>query len=318
GLKVSVAGLGCGGSSRLGTTAGHSDAHAVGIVQKSLDLGVNFIDTAQFYGTEPIVGAALKGRDRASVVISTKHKVSRGATPMAAANLVTSLNASLKALRTDYIDLYCLHTVLPDDYNLVAAKMVPVLLREKEKGKIRHIGITEWAAHDHNHDMLERALTDDHWDAVMVAFHMLSQNARSRVFPATLKKNIGTLVMFAVRALFSVPGRLQQDVRALVAAGKLPQELAAKDNPLDFLLHDNGGAKNIIEAAYRYARHEPGANVVLFGTGNPDHVATNVNAILKPALPEADRRMIEQLFGALVGVGLDEPTLKKTAKPSGN
>lgn len=310
GLKVSVAGLGCGGSSRLGTTTGHSDAHAVGIVKKALDLGVNFIDTAQFYGTEPIVGAALKGRDRGSVVISTKHKVGRGATPMAAANLLTGLNESLKALRTDYIDLYCLHTVLPDDYNLVAAKIVPVLLREKEKGRIRHIGITEWAAHDHRHDMLARALSDDHWDAVMVAFHMLSQNARSRVFPATLKKNVGTLVMFAVRALFSVPGRLQQDVRALAAAGKLPQSLAAKDNPLDFLLHE-GGAKNIIEAAYRYARHEPGANVVLFGTGNPDHVATNVNAILQPPLPEADRKMLEDLFGALEGVGLDEPKLKR-------
>jgi aryl-alcohol dehydrogenase-like predicted oxidoreductase len=142
----------------------------------------------------------------------------------------------------------------------------------------------------------------------MTAFHMLCQNARQTVFPAAIKHKVGTLIMFAVRALFSVPGRLQQDVRALVAKGKLPQELAAKDNPLDFLLHE-GGAKNIIEAAYRYARHEPGAHVVLFGTGNPDHVASNVNAILQPPLPEADRRKIAELFGGLIGVGLDEPNL---------
>jgi aryl-alcohol dehydrogenase-like predicted oxidoreductase len=62
----------------------------------------------------------------------------------------------------------------------------------------------------------------------------------------------------------------------------------------------------VVEAAYRYARHEPGANVVLFGTGNPAHVEHNVRAILQPPLPEAARRQIEALFGALEGVGLDE------------
>lgn len=62
----------------------------------------------------------------------------------------------------------------------------------------------------------------------------------------------------------------------------------------------------MIEAAYRYARHEPGAHVVLFGTGNPEHVEPNVKAILKPPLHEEHRRRLEELFGALEGVGLDE------------
>jgi aryl-alcohol dehydrogenase-like predicted oxidoreductase len=131
GLKVSVAGLGCGGSSRLGLTAGKSDAHCVGIVHRALDLGVNFIDTAQFYDTEPIVGKAIQGRARESVILSTKHKVGAGATPLAVAGAVTSLNHSLKALGTDYVDLYCLHTVMPDEYDLVAAKVLPALRREQ-------------------------------------------------------------------------------------------------------------------------------------------------------------------------------------------
>ena len=310
GLKVSVAGLGCGGSSRLGMTAGHSDAHCVGIVRRALDLGVNFIDTAQFYETEPIVGKAIKGRARDSVIISTKHKVARAATPLAAAAVVTALNQSLKSLGTDYVDVFCLHTVLPDDYDLVAAKILPVLRREQEKGKLRHIGITEWAAKDHQHRMLERALNDDHWDVVMTAFHMLDQNARQKVFPAARRHNVGTLVMFAVRALFSVPGRLQQDIAALAAAGRVPAALAAKKQPLDFLLHEHG-ARDIIEAAYRYARHEPGAHVVLFGTGRPEHVDSNIRAILQPPLPAADTQQLEALFGALEGVGLDEPNLRR-------
>jgi L-galactose dehydrogenase len=275
-------------------------------VQRALDLGVNFIDTAQYYGTEPAVGAAIYGRPRDSIVISTKHKVSLiDGTVFTVAEILAGLDRSLRALGTDHVDVFCLHTVLPKEYDRVMAEIVPPLLREKEKGKFRFLGITEFAGRDPRHDMLARALGDDCWDVKMVAFHMLNQNARQRVFPATQAKNIGTLLMFAVRAIFSVPGRLQQDISELAMAGKLPKWLADKKNPLDFLLHDQG-ARDIIEAAYRYARHEPGAHVVLFGTGNPNHLAPNIKAILQPPLPAADTQKIAELFGALEGVGLDE------------
>ncbi len=59
GLRVSVAGLGCGGFSRLGQGQGSSVAHSIGVVRAALDAGVNFIDTAAQYGTEDIVGQAL-------------------------------------------------------------------------------------------------------------------------------------------------------------------------------------------------------------------------------------------------------------------
>lgn len=311
GLQVSVAGLGCGGNSKLGLGTGHSEAHAADIVRRALDLGINCIDTAQYYGTEPAVGKAIQGRARDSVVISTKHKVSlTDGTVFTVAEILAGLDRSLRALGTDHVDVFCLHTVMPHEYDRVMAEIVPPLLREKEKGKFRFLGITEFAGRDPRHDTLARALDADCWDVVMVAFHMLNQNARQRVFPATQSKNIGTLLMFAVRAIFSVPGRLQRDIAELAAAGKVPKWLAEKKNPLDFLLHDQG-ARDIIEAAYRYARHEPGANVVLFGTGNPDHLAPNINAILRPPLPTADSQKIAELFGTLEGVGLDEIVVKR-------
>ena len=62
GLKVSVAGLGCGGNSRIGMGAGLSEAESVALVRQALDLGVNLIDTAAAYGTEGLVGKAIKGR----------------------------------------------------------------------------------------------------------------------------------------------------------------------------------------------------------------------------------------------------------------
>ena len=88
--------------------------------------------------------------------------------------------------------------------------------------------------------------------------------------------------------------------------GDLPDDFPNKDDPLGFLVHD-GGATTILDAAYRFARHQPGADVVLFGTGNPDHLQSNIDSILKPPLPDADVTMLHDMFGALTTVGLDSP-----------
>src|SRR4051794_13510195 len=69
--RVSVAGLGCGGPSRLGMARGADVHHAAGVVRRALDLGVSFIDTARSYGTEEAVGAGIAGR-RDQVFLSTK------------------------------------------------------------------------------------------------------------------------------------------------------------------------------------------------------------------------------------------------------
>jgi aryl-alcohol dehydrogenase-like predicted oxidoreductase len=71
GLRVSVAGLGCGGFSRLGLSAGKTEDEAVLLVREAVDMGVNLIDTAPIYGTEVIVGKALKFIPRQSVVVAT-------------------------------------------------------------------------------------------------------------------------------------------------------------------------------------------------------------------------------------------------------
>ena len=60
------------------------------------------------------------------------------------------------------------------------------------------------------------------------------------------------------------------------------------------------------------ANNEPGVDVVLFGTGSPEHLRTNIASILKPPLPEADRLQLTTLFGHLVGIGLDAPHLSRT------
>lgn len=302
GLKVSVAGLGCGGNSRIGLGSGKSEAESIALVREAHDLGVNIFDTAAVYGTEEVLGKALRGLPRERVVVATKARFGR----LSPAQVVESLDNSLKLLGTDYIDVFQLHGVTPNAYGHAREIMAPALLKERDKGKFRFLGITESSPHDPESKMIARAVADGIWDTVMVGFHMMHQNARRAVFPLTMKARVGTLLMFVVRNIFSQPERLKASLRELVAAGQLPAWLGKEENPLGFLVHE-GGATSVTDAAYRFARHEPGVDVVLFGTGEIAHLKSNIDSILSPPLPEADRAKLSELFGHLIGVGLDLP-----------
>lgn len=306
GLKVSVAGLGCGGFSKLGLGTGQSAEHAVGIVRQALDRGVNLIDTAAVYGTEDVVGTALRDVPRDSVVVCTKASKPGGDKAFSVDKVIDSLDGSLKRLGLDYVDVFQLHAVPPSAYDHVRDAIAPAMLREKEKGKFRFLGITETAPNDPEQHMLNRAMQDDPWDTAMVAFNLMGQVARTQVFPHTLANRIGTLMMFAVRSIFAKPAQLASTMRELVAAGQVPARLAETDDPLSFLVHPEG-ASSLTDAAYRYVRHEPGVDVVLFGTGDAGHLRTNIDSILKPPLPAADRAKLQELFSHLRGVGLEVP-----------
>jgi aryl-alcohol dehydrogenase-like predicted oxidoreductase len=306
GLTVSVAGLGCGGNSRLGLSTGKTEADAVALIRAALDLGVNVIDTAAAYGTEGVVGQALRGVARDKVVVCTKVSRQSGEKQFTPEWVVRSLDNSLRTLGLDYVDVFQLHAVPPAIYEHSRDVIVPVLLREREKGKFRYLGITETAPKDINQDMLYRAARDPQWDTAMIAFHMMHQVSRERVFPATRANGVGTLMMFAVRSIFARSAHLAGTMRELAAAGQVPAELGGSDDPLGFLVHE-GGASSVTDAAYRYVRHEPGVDVVLFGTGDQAHLRTNIDSILAPPLPDADRSRIAALFGHLRGIGLDLP-----------
>lgn len=297
GLAVSVAGLGCGGHSGLGQRHGASEAESRRVVQRALDLGINLIDTAAAYGTEEIVGKALAGR-RGRAVISTKALTEDRDGPIGAEKLVRRLEASLTRLQTDYVDVYHLHGVLPDQYDHCVAELVPALVRAREQGKIRFLGLTERFVADPQHRMLARAVRDDFWDVVMTGFNLVNPSARERVFEPAQAQGIGTLVMFAVRRALSQPHALRELIAGLVERGEIPERALDSDDPLGFLVHA-GGAANIVDAAYRFCRHEPGAHVVLTGTGNVAHLEANVRSMLSPALPRAEVERLRQLFGTI-------------------
>ena len=125
----------------------------------------------------------------------------------------------------DPVDVFNLHGIEPQEYDYALSAIAPALLREKEKGKIRHIGLTENPITDHTNATLSRALHDGVWEVVMVGFSMLHQGARTRVFPLTQANGIGTPLMFAVRSIFADPPRVARELRALAEQGLVEKSL---------------------------------------------------------------------------------------------
>jgi aryl-alcohol dehydrogenase-like predicted oxidoreductase len=295
GAEVSVVGLGCGGASRLGMAQGKSADHAADIVRRAIDLGVTFIDTAKNYGTEEAVGAAIRGR-RDGLFLSTKSNAGRGDQLFTAAEFSESFEQSLRRLGVDHVDVYHLHGVTLAQYPHCVEVLLPELRRHQAAGKVRFLGITEQFGHDTAHQMLARALPDDHFDVVMTGFNLVNPSARRTVFPLTLKHDLGTLIMFAVRRTLSHPDALREVVGGLIADGAVDSAQVVADDPLGFL-RDRSGVGSVIEAAYRFCRHESGAQVVLTGTGDASHLEHNIAAILGPPLPADILARLERMFG---------------------
>ena len=304
GLMVSVAGLGCGGNSRLGLGRGASFDDCVAVVRTAVDLGVNFLDTAEAYGTEEIVGAAARSYDRNRLVISTKAIFRTG--DETGETVTRRVDAALRRLGLDYVDIFHFHAVAPATYGHHRDVLAPALLKLKEQGKVRHVGITETGPRDPEQKMLARAIQEAPWEVIMLAYSLMNQGARRNVFPVTQRRGIGTLLMFVVRNIFSNAAYRRDVLAKLVEQGQLDVSILSKGDPLEFLVSE-GGAQSITDAAYRYARHEQGADVILFGTGNMAHVKDNVASILRPALPPAIIEQLHASFGHLTGVGLDLP-----------
>jgi L-galactose dehydrogenase len=299
GLQSSVAGLGCGGPSRLGMRNDtQGEKNAVALVREALDLGINFLDTAESYGTEAVVGKAVAGVARDRFIISTKKALPSARHSDIEGEVKRGLEQSLRLLGTDYIDIYHLHGVEPKDYNFARDRLMPVMQRLREQGKIRFIGVTEGFVPDPSHQMLQQSLREDLWDVVMVGFNLLNPSARGSVFPMTHEKRVGVLNMFAVRRALSQPDRLAGILTDLTHRGVIPRNAVRAEDFIGSLLNESD-ATTLPEVAYRFCRHEPGVHLVLTGTGNPEHLRANAESILKPPLPRSVLQKLAEVFGDL-------------------
>jgi len=301
GIVTTAAGLGSGGFSRIGLEK-YGEDHAAGIVKKAYELGVRFFDTATVYGTETAVGRGLQGYKRESYAISTKFPLFDDSWRTSYKQLFhKTLDASLAALKTEYIDVYFIHGVLPEDYTDVRDLLYPEMEKARDAGKIRFPGVTERFVSDTSHKMQQAALKDDIFDVFMTGFNVLNPSAAKTILPEAIEKDVGILCMFAVRHALTDPVLIKAEIQKILNHGQGGPGLTADEDTLNFLIEpDSNGisvASTVMDAAYRFCMHTKGIHVVLTGTGNENHLADNLHSLESNELPPAILGKLDHLFG---------------------
>lgn len=189
-LKVSAMGLGCMGMSEF--YGPRDDEQSLTTLNRALDLGVTFLDTAETYGlghNEELVGRLIAERGRDAVTIATKFGILRE--PGAYARVISNDPAyireacekSLKRLGTDYIDLYYIHRI---ELDRPIEEPMEALARLVEEGKIGHIGICEASP-----ATLRRANTVHQITALQSEYSLWTRDPEDGVFAACRELGIG-------------------------------------------------------------------------------------------------------------------------------
>lgn len=195
GMKVSVIGV---GTWQFGGEWGHdyTQSEVDRILHKAKDLGINFIDTAECYGdhlSESFIGDYLSRDNREDWVVATKfghqfHSHLNRTNQYGAPEVLKQLDDSLRALKTEYIDLYQFHSGDDEAFNNDA--LWTMLDKQKEAGKIRHIGLSLNKSNS-MHQTTNAA--DIGASVIQVVYNRLDRGPEQDVFPSCTQQNLGVL-----------------------------------------------------------------------------------------------------------------------------
>ncbi|WP_070119669.1 aldo/keto reductase [Bacillus marinisedimentorum] len=194
-LDVSVVGV---GTWQYGGEWGKefSQDEVDGILDKSKEVGINLIDTAECYGdhlSERLIGDYLSRRSREDWVVATKfghhfHGNFDRTRHWDPEDVLKQLDESLKALKTDYIDLYQAHSCSDEEFD--NDDLWTMLDKQVQAGKIRHLGVS---LRKNDDDYQTKKATDYGFDAIQVVYNRLDRAPEEKIFPAVEEQNLGVL-----------------------------------------------------------------------------------------------------------------------------
>ena len=302
GLDVSAIGFGCWETSGV---YGHFDESEVAAaVQRALDLGINLFDTAEGYGfgqSEEILGRAL-GTRRDEAIVVTKFGIlqddGKWYRDSSRESALAAIDRSLKALGTDYVDVYLIHW---PDKDVALEESMGALEELVQAGKARFVGVSNFRP-----DQIETCMETRRVDITQYGYHMFDRRLEREVFPTIAKHDIG-LMTYGSLAHGLLTGTFTADTtfdetdwRSNGTAFNIPlftEEVFARNvaavNDLKPIAARHG--KTMAQLALRWALRNPVVSVALIGFRRPEEVEENV-AGLDLTLDQETLDEIEAVF----------------------
>lgn len=284
GPRVSTIGLGCNNFGRSGTlTETQEGTNAV--IDTAVDLGVTLLDTADMYGgtpgqSETFMGIALKGK-RDKVVLATKFGHSGfdtgllpGTPKGSRAYIREAIEASLRRLQTEYIDLYQLHT--PDEATPIA-DTIAALDELVAEGKILHYGHSNFSAAQ----IEEAAAAGGRFISAQNQYSLLVREAEEDVLPAVRAHGLGFLPFFPLQNGL-LTGKFTRTERPADTRIMRQRPHLVEDAPWDVLekyadycaVHD----VTMLQATFGWLLAQPNLTSVIAGTTKPEQLVQNAEA----------------------------------------
>jgi aryl-alcohol dehydrogenase-like predicted oxidoreductase len=310
GLEVSQIAF---GTWQLGGEWGPTDgAAATEAIRRAAERGVTFFDTAQGYGfgqSEQLLAAALRDLHREDLVIATKGGLRPDGAGIvrdaSAAWIREGVESSLRALGTDYVDLYQVHWPDPATPFEETADELGKLVAD---GKVRHVGVSNFGV-----EQMEAFSATLPVETLQPPYHLFRREIEAGVLPYTAAANIGVLV-YGPLAHGLLSGHLTTDTafdpgdwrsKSPVFHGdSFERNLRAVDRLRELARHDLG--VTLAQLAVAWTLHNPAVQVAIVGTRNPNHVDEAL-AASDLVLNDEVMQRIDQIMTDAVPVGGPSP-----------
>ena len=242
------------------------------VLEQLLDAGVNYIDTAESYGNESVVGSVLKKRDRKKVFITTKLGFNEN---LSKEEFLKRARKCLERLQTDYIDCMMIHGCEKTE-TLKTEGFHAAMRQLKSEGRVRFLGISNHGSNwykDPDESMekvLLAAAADGRFDVMLLAYNFIQEDHGANVLKVCREKNIGATLM-KVNPTGNIP-RLKEHVEKMKKEGKEVDErylsmiarLEAKEKRAREFIEkyklDN--AKKLRDASIRFVLSNPDMHTV--------------------------------------------------------
>ena len=285
GLQVSLVGLGC---NNFGMRIDAEQSRAV--VHRALEEGVTLFDTADIYGgrgkSEEILGPAL-GERRKDVIVATKFGMPMGDSPYLRGGsrryIMNALEASLRRLATDYIDLYQIHQPDPATPQEETLETLDSLVRA---GKVRYIGCSNFAGWQLADAIgISRARGYTPYISAQNLYNLLDRRVERELVPACEHYGVGILPYFPLASGF-LTGKYRRGaeppqgtrlalMRSMADRVLTPANFAALEGLAEFA---RARGHSMVELATSWLAAQPQVSSVISGATSPEQVSENVKA----------------------------------------